>query len=87
MRLDFLSNVPSEMKGQQGSFFIDESNKRELMPRITFLQSLCDYLELVVNAQRPDLRQLLLDYVAAMNQMIGSSPQLELTDDKIAGKN
>ena len=54
------------------------------MPRIAFLQSLCDSLESVVNAQRPDLRQLLLDYVAAMKPMIGSSPKLELTDDKNA---
>jgi hypothetical protein len=85
MRLEFLSCIPSEMKGQQGSFFVDETNRREIMPRISFLQSLCDSLEEVVNAQRPDLRKLLLDYVAAMKSMIGSSPQLQLTDTQKAG--
>jgi hypothetical protein len=86
MRLDFLSSIPSDMKGQQGTFFIDESNRRELLPRISFLQSVCDSLESVVNKQRPDLRKLLLDYVAAMKPMIGSSPKLELLDEKNAGQ-
>lgn len=86
MRVDFLSSVPSEMNGQNGSFFVDDTNRHDLMPRISFLQSLCDSLESVVNAQRPELRQLLLDYVAAMKPMIGSSPQLELTDEKNAAQ-
>lgn len=93
MRLEFLSSVPSDMKGlepgrlsQEGSFVVDETNSRELMPRISFLQSMTDSLEEVVNAQRPDLRQLLLDYVAAMKPMIGHSPTLDLRDEKNAGQ-
>jgi hypothetical protein len=73
------------MTGQQGSFFVDDANRREIMPRISFLQSLSESLEVVVNAQRPDVYQLLLDFAAAMKPMIGSSPQLEFVDEKNAG--
>jgi hypothetical protein len=86
MRLEFLSSIPSDMKGQQGSFYVDDSNRHEIMPRISFLQSLSDSLEAVVNAQRPDLRKLLIDYAAAMKVMIGSSPNLEIMDEKKAGQ-
>ena len=86
MRMEFLMSVPSDMTGEgQGSFFVDDRNRREVMPRISFLQSLCDSTETVVKQQRPDLRQLLLDYVEAMKPMTGKWPELQLTDEAKAG--
>lgn len=88
MRLEFLSSVPSNMKdlkpgrlSQEGSFVVDATNSNVLLPRISFLQSMTDSLEDVVNSQRADVRQLLLDYVDAMKPMIGHKPTLDLGDD------
>lgn len=81
IRLEFLMHMPSDVEGTEGSFVLDASNKREVLPRIAHLRSLSESMESVVIEQQPDTQKLLKDYVAAMKSVIGRTPELVFDTD------
>lgn len=77
LRVEFLSRTPADVQGTSGSISLDDTNRRELLPRIAHLRSLSESIESVVLAQEPQARQLLEGYASAMKSMIGMKPDIE----------
>lgn len=86
MRVEFLSSSPSDMSGTQGSLAINSANRRQIMPKIAHLKMLSESIEAVVLDQQPQVEQLINDYIAAMQTMVGQSPQLEIVEQQKAGQ-
>lgn len=78
MRIAFLTGNPSSMDegGESGTMIMTNEQHDAAMPTVAHLSSLADSLEKVLSVQHADMRKLLLDYVAAMKDMIGVAPQM-----------
>lgn len=83
MRIAFLTGAPSTIEdgGESGTMALTKEQYDAAMPTVAHLQLLANSLEEVITAQRADMRKLLLDYVSAMKDMIGSAPQMEFADE------
>jgi hypothetical protein len=84
LRVEFLRSTPSDVNGDVGSFYVDQSNAAAIMPTIVHLDSVSTSLEKVITKQQPEVRQLVKDFVDAMDTMIGKRPNLTFLDEQAA---
>jgi hypothetical protein len=77
MRFEFVTKMPSSVDGDGGSFEVTPENHTSIMPTIVHLKSLSESMEAVILKQAPDARKLLIDYVAAMEEMVGTKPSIQ----------